>query len=122
MNRKNRETIKDFRERYPDAPRAHRMAFRRLLSIADRKNITVVILALVGCSGMIVGDCIGLDSNVESGQMLFSFAHELAHSVLHTGRNLIENPDQKAEVEADRVANLILMAMGFFDQEISAWA
>lgn len=126
MEKINRETIKDFRARFPDAPRAHRMAFKRLLSIADQEGLHVRILPLKGCRALIYRDRIGIAEGLTDGQMIYDLAHELGHHIDQCGNILMLPSDDEykkyCERKADQTAKILLMALGFSDQEISAWA
>lgn len=83
--------------------------FEKLVHIARKNNIRVQIFPQFSYYGRIVGDKIGLASDVSIDKMNYTLAHELAHFYLHSKINVMESPEKAIyEEQADGAARLLL--------------
>lgn len=83
--------------------------FDKLLALCDLLGLDVKDnIDFKFYDGLIKGDRIGLADYLTDDEKCFVLAHEIGHAILHTGLDLVHNPDPQAEEDADRIAKNLL--------------
>ena len=88
--------------------------FEKLMHIAAKKDIAVKFALLQYHDGMIKGNRIAIRQDLPTIEDFnYNLAHELAHYFLHYDKGDTVNSDkyEEYEEEADRAANMLLMAL-----------
>lgn len=84
--------------------------FEKLLRIAQKNNMQVKFVSFRASKGLLTGDRIGIGMDLSIDDIIYTFAHELAHLYLHYDKgDTIKSPKHdEYEERADRAAKMLL--------------